>query len=183
MAMKNCKQFENQTVYDHGISVNRYLHDLLNHLRNGDPLKFEWKIPEWIYTHKDLFLNNLPDDETLNLYTIWHDCAKPFVLCIDDNGKRHFPNHAEISAKIFSEIFDNNVAHDLILHDMDIHKLKSGGIEEFCKNKYHLTSLLVGLCEINSNCQLFGGIQSESFKIKFKSISKMGQKIIQRNEK
>ena len=129
--MKNCEQTKGQSVLDHGISVKNYLFDLINHLRNGDPLKYEWVLPDWLYTNKDLILSSLPDDKTLELYTKYHDCGKSFCLTIDSDGKRHFPNHAEVSYQIFKQIFNNDVAAELIRRDMDIHLLKSDGVHEF----------------------------------------------------
>ena len=147
--MGQCEQTPGQSVLDHGESVNSYLFDLVGHLRTGQPLKFEWKLPDWIYEHKNMFLESLPDDETLSLYTRYHDIGKPFCLEIDENGRRHFPNHAEVSYKVFTQFFENNVAAELIRSDMDIH----------------------------SNAQMFGGMSSTSFKIKWKAITQRGKQI------
>jgi hypothetical protein len=176
--MSKCEQTKGMSVLQHGESVRDYLFDLINHLRSGTPLKYDWKLPDWVLENKDLLLSSLPDDETLELYTKFHDCGKPFCLTIDDEGKRHFPNHSQVSYNIFKGVFDNPVAADLILHDMDIHTLKSDGVEEFTKNPYVLTLLLTGLSEIHSNCQMFGWSTSTSFKIKFKCISQRGKQII-----
>ena len=46
-------------------------------------------------------------------------------------GRNHFPDHANISYQVFNKVFDNQVAAHLILHDMDIHLLKSKDVEEF----------------------------------------------------
>lgn len=46
--MKTCKQTESQSVLEHGFSVKNYLFDLLDHLENGKPLKYQWKIPDWL---------------------------------------------------------------------------------------------------------------------------------------
>jgi len=176
--MKNCEQTKGLSVLDHGISVKNYLFDLINHLRNGDTLKYEWVLPDWLYTNKDLILSSLPDDSTLELYTTYHDIGKPFCLTIDSDGKRHFPNHAEVSYTIFKQIFNNDVAAELIRHDMDIHLLKSDGVDDFCKNPFSLTLLLTGLAEVHSNAQIFGGLDSTSFKIKNKSINQRGKQIL-----
>lgn len=176
--MANCSQTSDQSTFHHGISVKNYLFDILSHLRYDKPLRYEWLIPDWVTQNKNLILSSLPDNKTLILYTIFHDCGKWKCLTIDDNGKRHFPNHAEVSYKYFNQVFDNDIAADLILHDMDIHLLKSDGVEEFSKNPYTLTLLLTGLAELHSNARMFGGLNSTSYKIKLKSITKRGNQII-----
>lgn len=179
----NCEQTKGQSVLQHGLSVKDYLFDLISHLRDDTPLKHKWVLPEWVYTNKDLILSSIPDDETLELYTTYHDCGKPFCLTIDDDGKRHFPNHAEVSYNIFKTIFNNDVAADLIRHDMDIHLLKSTGVADFTKNPHAITLLIAGLSEVHSNSNMFGGIDSTSFKIKLKTISQRGKQIIQLKNK
>ena len=176
--MKACPQTESQSVLEHGLSVKNYAMDLLDHLEKGTPLKHEWRIPEWLYENKDFILSNLVDRDTLKLYTIMHDCGKPLCIQIDEEGKRHFPNHAEISYQVFSKFYDDEVAAQLILHDMDIHTLKSEGVEEFSKNPYAITLLFSGLAEIHSNARMFGGIESTSFKIKWKCLNQRGKQII-----
>lgn len=177
--LKECKQTETQNVLEHGISVKNYLFDLISHLEFGSPLKYEWKLPDWILDNKDLIINSLPSKKTLKLYTILHDIGKPFCLTIDVEGKRHFPDHAEASYNTFINHFEDNAAADLIRRDMDIHLLKSEGVEDFCKNPNAIASLITGLAEIHSNAKMFGGIESTSFKIKWKCISKRGKQIIQ----
>ena len=181
--MKSCEQTKGQSVLDHGLSVKNYTFDIINHLRYDTPLEYEWKLPDWVYEYKDLIISNLPSDRDLKYYTILHDCGKPYCLKIDDDGKRHFPDHANISSKVYSDIFGDGIVSDLIKHDMDIHLLKSCDVDEFCKNQYFLTLLLVGLAEIHSNSKMFGGLDSTSFKIKWKSINQRGKQIIKLNNK
>ena len=152
--------------------------DLIDHLEKGTTLKHEWRVPDWLYENKDFILSTLVVKDTLKLYTIMHDCGKPLCLQIDEEGKRHFPNHAEISYQIFSKFYEDEVAAQLILHDMDIHTLKSEGVEEFSKNPYSMTLLLSGLAEIHSNARMFGGMESTSFKIKWKCLNQRGKQII-----
>ena len=176
--MKDCEQTQGQSVLQHGESVKNYLFDLLSHLRSNTDLKYDWLLPDWIYENKDFILNSLPSDQTLDLYTTYHDCGKPFCITIDDDGKRHFPNHAEVSYQIFTKVFDDPIVADLIRHDMDIHLLKSDGVSDFCQNPYALTLLITGLSEIHSNASMFGGTNSTSFKIKHKCITQRGKQII-----
>jgi hypothetical protein len=177
--MRNCEQTKGQSILDHGLSVKNYLFDLINHLRNETPFKYEWILPDWIYPNKDIILSSLPDDETLKMYTIFHDCGKWACLTIDSEGKRHFPDHAKVSHDIFRSIFSNDIAADLILHDMDIHLLKSENIKEFSTHKYATTLLLAGIAELHSNSNMFGGINSLSFLIKKKQLFKRGKAVIE----
>lgn len=176
--MSECEQTKGQSVLEHGTSVKSYLFDLINHLRSNTEFHYEWKLPDWILENKDLLLSSLPDNDTLELYTIYHDCGKPFCLEIDSEGKKHFPNHAKVSYQYFNQLFNNSVAAELILHDMDIHLLKSDGVVEFCQNPYALTLLLTGLAELHSNAKMFDGLDSTSFKIKWKTINQRGKQII-----
>jgi hypothetical protein len=176
--MKSCEQTKGMSVLEHGTSVKNYLFDLINHLRNKTPLKYQWNLPVWVYENSDFILKNLVDDKTLSLYTVYHDCGKPFCLEVDSDGKRHFPNHAEKSYDIFKLAFKNEIAANLVRHDMDVHLLKADGVEYFCKNPLAITLLLTGLSEIHSNASMFGGIDSTSFKIKLKSITQRGKQIL-----
>ena len=180
--MKNCPQSKGQSTLDHGFSVKNHLFYLLDYLRLDKPLKYEWKIPNWVFDSKELILNSLPTDDILKRYTILHDCGKWKCLKVID-GKNHFPNHSQVSFEIYKDLFGYGICSDLIKHDMDIHVLKSSDLDKFCQNDNCITLLLVGLCEINSNAKLFGGFESDSFKIKYKSILKKGKKIIDQYEK
>jgi len=176
--MESCEQTKGVSTLQHGLSVKNYLFDLLTHLRNETPLKYEWSLPKWVIENKEFLLDNLSDDKTLSLYTEYHDCGKWSCLEVDDDGKRHFPNHAEKSYDIFKQTFKNQIAAILVKHDMDIHTLKADGVENFCKNPLAITLLLTGLAEIHSNASIFGGIDSTSFKIKLKSITQRGKQIL-----
>jgi hypothetical protein len=57
--------------------------------------------------------------------------------------------------------------------------MKSDAIEEFAKHPEAISLLITGLCELHSNAQMFGGIESTSFKIKWKHLSKMGKRILE----
>jgi hypothetical protein len=180
--MKKTEQTKGYSVLDHGLSVKNYTFDLINHLKYNTPLKFDWILPDWVYTNKELILSNLPDDKIVKYYTILHDCGKSYCLEIDSDGKKHFKDHAEVSADVFSKLFNCKITEHLIRRDMDIHLLKADEVEQFCKDPFALTLLLVGLAETHSNAAMFGGTKSESFKIKLKKINQRGKKIIKNYE-
>ena len=179
--MNNCFQFETQNILDHGISVKNYAFDLLAHLREGTPLKNEWKLPAWVYEHKDLILSSLTDDYTLEKYLIFHDLGKPYCRTVDENGKQHFPNHAEVSYQTWLSISDDHKIADLIRMDMDIHTLKASGVSEFAKKPQWATLLIAGLSEIHSNAPMFGGLESTGFKMKWKNFDRFGKRICEEN--
>lgn len=52
--MKKCEQMKNLSVLEHGFSVAHYFRDLKNHILFNTPMKYNWRLPEWIYS-KDLW--------------------------------------------------------------------------------------------------------------------------------
>ena len=150
----------------------------MDHLRNGSPLKYEWKMPEWIYEHKDFILANLMDDNIVNEYQIYHDCGKPYCRTVDADGRVHFPDHAKVSKQTWLDHGGSEQIARLIGMDMDVHVMKADDIPEFVQRPEAITLLITALCEIHSNCAMFGGIESTSFKIKWKHTNKRGKAII-----
>lgn len=161
--MKNCPQTDTQSVFQHGISVWKFTKRLLD--KNLDGLR----IPEWFHR---IELSDLYPIEKIKKYTIFHDCGKPDCLTIID-GKRHFPNHAEVSYNLFKGI-DSEVA-ELIRDDMVIHM--KGDLPDWDR-RHALTLLVVALAEIHANAEMFGGIDSDSFKMKWKRVNSRGKNIM-----
>jgi hypothetical protein len=178
--MKATYQFKDQNVLQHGESVYKYFQKVMESIINGSSLYNDVIIPEHYFTHKDFIINNLYTEEQLKEYIIYHDLGKPYCKIIDDSGKQHFPNHAEKSYEIYKQIFNDDEVAELIKDDMDIHLLKDDGISEFIKKptKQIITHLVVGLSELLSNAQMFGGLESDGFKIKYKNLFKRSKKIL-----
>ncbi len=181
--MSACEQTQGQSVYQHGISVNEYLTDLLSYLRTNKSSK-TWRLPDWIDQYNNQLLCCLLPDEILSQYALFHDCGKPYCLTIDAEGRRHFHDHAKKSYETWMQAqheAQDQAQHaqigQLILHDMDIHTIKAEQLEEFARKPEAISLLLTGLAEIHSNAALFGGIDSTSFKIKWKQIDKRGRAI------
>lgn len=104
--------------------------------------------------------------------------GKPACRTVDEDGRQHFPDHAAVSARVWREAGGcEEVAH-LIASDMDVHLLKGEGVEEFARRPGAVALLLTGLAEVTANASMFGGIESTSFKIKFKNIEKRGRAIV-----
>jgi hypothetical protein len=178
-AMESTFQAKGQNMIQHGESVRDHLFDLINFLRDPSyKTKFYWRFPQWLLLNATALLEALPPDYILEKYTLWHDCGKPFCKTLDSEGKTHFPDHARKSAEIFREIYPEwEGSAKLIAQDMDIHTLSSEGIEEFAKKPEAIVLLLSGLGAIHSNAELFGGLQSDSFKAKWKHLDRKGKAI------
>lgn len=174
--MKSCPQTDSQSVLEHGESVWNHFQILYDHLLNGTSLPDWWRIPQWVYDK--IILKEIYSLDIIEEYLIYHDCGKPFCKIIDENGKTHFPNHSKISEKTWLNIGGNLLAAKLMGMDMDAHLLKSDGIDEFAKRPEAVTLLIAALSEIHSNAAMFGGIDSDSFKIKAKHLNKRGKQIM-----
>lgn len=174
--MQNTPQTETQSVYQHGISVRDHLFELITFLRTGH-LDEGWRLPTWMHEYRQQLLSSLLPDDIIEEYTIFHDCGKPYCLTIDNLGKRHFPDHPEVSYRTWQTVSSNQTIANLIRMDMKIHTIKAAEIDEFIQHPEAITLLLAGLAEVHSNAKMFGGIESESFKIKWNQINKRGKVI------
>lgn len=181
--MEECLQTEGQNVLQHGRSVREHYFALLDHI-NGEISLDEapnWRLPDWIDDNLLTIKENLMPRYVMDRYLTLHDCGKPAVRIVDEDGKQHFPNHAESSERVylntFGEAANETVAY-LIRHDMDAHLLKNDGVEEFAKQPTAVSQLLAALAEVTSNAAMFGGIESTSFKIKFKQINQRGKAVL-----
>lgn len=172
--MTNCFQFEKQNILQHGISVWNNTNKILSN--NFDNLK----LPEWFINNHSLILSLIPREkyQQIKEYNILHDCGKPLCIKYDENGKKHFPNHAEISYNTYLKYYKDNYVADLIRYDMIMHTESYDNIILKQLSIDKLTILYItALSEINSNAQMFGGIESINFKIKFKRLNKLGKKL------
>jgi len=176
--MKTTKQFDTQTVWEHGQSVKEITLELINDLKNKtDRYSI---IPECFKEHSEKILDNLYSNQIIEEYCVFHDISKPFCISIDEMGKRHFFDHANKSYEIYRQISDNQIVANLIKDDMLIHTIKDNDLENFLKKpvKQITTHLVVGLAELISNSKFFGGMESDSFKIKYKQLLKRSKKIL-----
>lgn len=130
----------------------------------------------------DYLLEQQYDREIMREYQIYHDCGKPYCRTVDDEGRQHFVNHAEVSAEIYEKYFDNQLIKKLIKDDMNFHYLKSNEMQrwfETIKDTKYLCSLYItAWAEIISNSVMFGGKESVSYKIKRKSLISAGKKLL-----
>jgi hypothetical protein len=158
----------------HGELVAARFRDLMNPNPN-----MAWRLPTWFEQHADWIREQLkPSFELISTYQLWHDCGKPYCRIVDEAGKSHYPDHASVSAKIWRQLGGDPTIGDLIEQDMLCHQLRPAEAEAFASNPHALTLLITALCELHANATMFGGMQSDSFKIKYKRLDKCGNIIL-----
>lgn len=167
-------QFGDFSVLQHGQSVWEYTQKILNK---------EWaglRIPDWFEENFEEIVNNLHSIERIEEYNILHDCGKPYCLEIDSEGKRHFPNHAGESRATYLRLPDSDpIVAKLIGLDMVLHTATAEEINDLCLCKKDAYTLLVtAFAEVHSNANMFGGIESISFKQKWKKLDRRGKMLL-----
>jgi hypothetical protein len=175
--MLTCEQTKGQSVFQHGLSVQYRTFELLDHLEQ-DTILEGWRLPTWFEQYRSKLIPH--DRETVANYTLYHDCGKPFCRTVDEEGRAHFPDHANVSADVYLKATSDDVVANLIRNDMAIHTASAEEIAVLCSIwsiEDACTLLLAALAEIHSNAALFGGIESVSFKAKWKNVERRGKQI------
>jgi hypothetical protein len=171
---KEFNQTENQTIMEHGYSINRYMMDLLQYLSNPETSRYNWdgQLPDvMVLFGKEISAKIHPIKDMWD-YTIFHDCGKPICQQIID-GKYHFPDHANKSSHVARRKGMNDTVCHLIQHDMDLHTIKAEDMPALIKllSEEDLISLLVvAFASLMSNAEQHGGTSVDSYKIKHKKL-------------
>ncbi len=171
------------------------------------------KLPSWYTSNKDKILSNLHDIETIRCYNVYHDCGKHLCRFVDDTGRVHYPNHAEVSKQAWLEAMKheyqtcwgmynncsmcgllafhrgpcgpcysdekiqtigNLIGLDMIMHTETKDEILARGLSK----QDIFTLLITALAECHANADMFGGMDSTSFKIKWKKIDKLGRQLL-----
>lgn len=147
-----------QKWYAHGMSVSEKYNQLIK-----DPqIIGDEKIIEWFRQYQPL--------EGIAAYHVHHDIGKPYCIEYDEQGKAHYPNHAEVSYRIYCERFGHSIYADLIRHDMTFHTARGDDLIEAWKLPFADHLYATAWAELFANAELFGGTDSDSFKIKRKRL-------------
>ncbi len=176
LAMRGCEQMPGLSVLAHGHMVAERYRDLLAHLVDGRPPALEWRLPDWVRDPRAI--RGLPDDATMATYHVFHDCGKPACLVVDEEGRRRFPGHAEASEAAWRADGGSGEIGLLIGMDMDAHLLKDEGVPGFAKRPQAMALLLTALSEVHANAGMFGGVETTSFKMKWKHLDKRGKAVL-----
>ena len=174
--MQQTPQTDSQSVYQHGVSVKEHIFELISFLKTGQ-IGEGWRLPDWMTEYREQLSASLLPERIIKAYAVFHDCGKPYCITIDEMGRRHFPDHPQISHDIWLQVSHNKTIANLILWDMKVHTMKAVDVDEFCQHREATTLLLAALSEVHSNAKMFGGTDSDSFKIKWNQINKRGKAI------
>lgn len=141
-------------------------------------LRGDWgdlKLPEWFVENHETLTNFQLGIKQVKDYIINHDCGKHLCETHDEKGV-HYPDHANVSADYWLANNGDSLVANLIRHDMFFHTCGAQELEETALSPNELaTLLLTALAEIHANAQMFGGLDSQSFKIKYKQIERRGK--------
>lgn len=182
--MKTTNQTEGQTVYQHGKDVSERQKELFEYFLYDIALKNQYRnsIIFRDLNIKLLIKKNIESKKLWKIYTygLYHDCGKYLCQNRDEKGQ-HFPNHENVSYKLWMEEEKDEFIGELIKNDMIIHRSNKIELEQNIKNMdkdKKLILIITSIAEIHSNAEMFGGINTENFKIKFGKLEKNIKTII-----
>lgn len=161
--MRTCMQTETQTVLQHGESVWEWYKVLMYEGGRG------MRLPKWF---SNISVDDCCDRSTMKTYLVYHDCGKPYCVA---NEERKFPDHAERSYIIWKAIGGDDVVALLMRHDMCAHTKDHERFGQLPR-RLQISLLCAAISELHSNAAMFGGIESTSFKIKWKNLQRFGNR-------
>lgn len=176
--MRECEQAPGLDVLEHGDRVAAAYEQLLAHLAHGAACPEGWRVPAWLSAQPEAWLQRLLPQAVLREYQRYHDCGKPFCLQWDEQGRRHFPGHARMSAQVWRALGGAEQVCQLMAQDMDVHLLGAQAIPEFAQRPEAASLWLTGLAEVHANAEMFGGLASDSFKAKAKHLDRRGRALL-----
>lgn len=181
--MRSCYQFKDLNVLQHGLSVRNWYSEIIDLLYRGKDSECDLEIPAWCLRPLVNEAISRVDDSLMEMYQVYHDCGKPFSLVVHEDGSRHYPDHAAVSKRVWLECSDVSDGAswiaDMIGWDMDFHLLRSSGVNGFAaRGDRAIALMLTALAEIHANSEMFGGMDSTGFKIKYKHSCRMGRHVI-----
>lgn len=135
--------------------------------------------PDWLKTHGAALLSLQQPNSLMHNYLVYHDCGKPFVLKQDLQGRMHFPGHADMSALVWLQAGGTQKEARLMQLDMALHTLRCAELDALSKDPLSPSLLLAAYAELQSNAKsIFGGFDSESYKIKLKALNRRAKTLI-----
>ncbi|KVP39571.1 hypothetical protein WJ87_04865 [Burkholderia ubonensis] len=165
-------QFRTQNVLEHGEAVLAKYQTLLAHAQEGR-LPDGWRKPKW-WTPEiaQRLAENQPAHALMTNYLRYHDCGKPICRIQDETGRQHFPNHAAVSAQLWAQLGGHPDEVWLMANDMLLHTGSADDCEALRGHRLAPALMFAALAEIHSNAEMFGGMETDSFKAKAKQLER-----------
>ena len=182
-AMHKCPQGPKESTAGHCLSVAQQYRALATRLTHPAWAEKAYAsgsqyLPKWFETWKAPLAAAVGNHGGLaRTYLEWHDCGKPFCLEYDAQGRAHFPDHASRSAQLWERVGGSPEVARLMEQDMDLHTLPPSAMPEFSQRKHAALLLIAALAAVNANAKMFGGFESDSFKIKAKQLEARGKRL------
>lgn len=170
--MRACYQFRTQNVLEHGDAVWERYRQLLHAAKRGR-LPEGWRRPKW-WTEEAgaLLLEQQPTQSCMQNYLRYHDCGKPLCLTVDAEGRSHFPDHAHASSKRWQDAGGAPDEVWLMAQDMALHCGSAAECETLRGHPLLPGLMFAALAELHSNAEMFGGVETASFKAKAKHLER-----------
>ena len=187
-------------AYQHGREARVYWHALLHEFRKQiDPQALRpslrervskahienLRMPHW--AKNEAHAKRLVDaihaihPSMINTYLEMHDCGKAFCMTTDDQGKNHYPDHAQRSSDAWEKAGGFATECELMRKDMLVHTASASECETLASDPLSPVLLLSALAEIHANAEpIFGGFEGDSFKIKFKQLERRGAVLLKK---
>ncbi|WP_157644045.1 hypothetical protein [Burkholderia ubonensis] len=170
--MRACMQFRTQNMLEHGEAVLAKYQTLMAHARDGR-LPDGWRQPKWWTPETAQRLAQAqPPEAIMTNYLRYHDCGKPICRIQDEAGRQHFPNHAAVSAQLWAQIGGHPDEVWLMASDMLLHTGSAEECEAIRGHRLAPALMFAALSEIHANAEMFGGIETDSFKSKAKQLER-----------
>lgn len=172
--MRACFQFQDMNMIDHGLAVNAKYMELIDAIKQ-DSYPEGWLKPKWWTSSAGQRLLELqPSLEQMYMYQKYHDCGKHLCRTVDEEGRQHFPGHAQVSAEAYRVAGGDVDTAWLIEHDMLLHTGSCEECEPLMTHRLMPALILTAIAELHANAEMFGGVQSPGAKAKFKHIARRG---------
>ena len=164
-SMRDCEQMKGLSVLAHGEMVHSHYQKLLETIGEDEFLNAIYQVSK----------NSIADLTTMRRYHVYHDCGKPLVK--DAEGR--FPEHEKASAAQWSFLYpEDSVVIDLMSKDMLFHTLRGEEVVALWSDPLAPSLYFTAWAELYANAEMFGGRDSDSFKIKRKRLMQAGKKFI-----
>lgn len=105
----------------------------------------------------------------LGPYHLHHDCGKPFIAQWD-GARYHYPDHGQKSFETYCSRFGEDRFAHLIRNDMAFHTARAENIAQVWSLPDSDDLYATAWAELLANVPIFGGLESDSFKIKRKRL-------------